>query len=59
MIYCLKFRGDTAMEEQELAIDQTGQREAIEHIHNQLINGLIVLAETYISVNLHSVRKLK
>lgn len=47
------------MKEQELAIDQTRQRQAIEHIHNQLINGLIVLAETYISVNLHSVRKLK
>lgn len=47
------------MKQQELAIDQTRQRQAIEHIHNQLINGLIVLAETYISVNLHSVLKLK
>lgn len=34
------------MEEEELAINKTGQGKAIEHIHDQLINGLIVLAET-------------
>lgn len=59
MDYGLKFRRYATMEQQKLAIDQTSQGQAIEHIHNQLINGLIVLAETYISVNLHSVRKLK
>ena len=47
------------MEEEELAVDEAGQGEAIEHIHDQFIDGLVVLAETCISVELHSVRKLK
>lgn len=47
------------MEEEELAIDETGQRQAVEHIHRDVISLLVVLAQACIGEGVHSVRKLK
>lgn len=47
------------MQEEELAIDETGQWQAVEHIHRDVISLLVVLAQTCMEEGVHSVRKLK
>jgi hypothetical protein len=46
--YGLQFRGNSAMNAQEFAVNETGQRKAVEHTHDTVVDFLVVLAETLI-----------
>jgi hypothetical protein len=43
--YRLEFGRNAAVKKEELAVDETGQWEAVEHIHGEVIGLLVVLAK--------------